>query len=96
MRGKNEKTLKEAIDELLTAYKLKDKLNETRLINSWEKVMGRVVARRTTELYISGRKLFVKLNSAPLREELSFNRNKMVTLLNEATGNKVIDEVILL
>lgn len=96
MAGNNEKTLKEAIEELLTVYKLKDKLLQTRLINSWEKVMGKSVANRTGEIYISGKKLFVKISSAALREELSYSREKILTLLNESAGAKVIDEVVLL
>jgi hypothetical protein len=94
--SKNEKILKDAIEEMLNTYKLKGKLNEVRLISAWEKIMGKMVANRTTDIYISGRKLFVKLNSSVLRHELSFGKEKMLQLLNNEVGEKVIDEVVLM
>jgi hypothetical protein len=92
----NEKILKDAIEEMLAAYKLKGKLNEVKVISSWEKIMGKAIANRTTDIYISGRKLFVKLSSAVLREELSFAREKMLKMLNDEAGEKVLDEIVLL
>jgi hypothetical protein len=92
----NEKTLKEAINEMLESYKLKGKLNEVKAINSWEKLMGKVISNRTTEIFISSRKLYIRLNSAPLREELSYARTKIIDMINKEVGEKVIEEVILL
>ena len=96
MRGSNEQTLKEAIDSLLKAYKLKDKLYEYRVVSGWENVMGKAVAKRTTEIYIKNRTLFVRLNSAPLKAEFSYAKSKIVAMLNEAVEYSVIDEVVLL
>jgi predicted nucleic acid-binding Zn ribbon protein len=96
MRKSNEQPLKEVIDKLLEVYKLKDKLSEVRLIGSWEKVMGKVIAVRTRELYIKDKKLFVSLNSPPLREELSYAKEKIKNMLNHEAGELVIDEVILI
>ena len=79
---------------MVQTYKLEDKLNETNLVHSWEKIMGTVVARRTTKLFISKRKLFVSLSSAPLRDELMQSRDKIAGRLNEEAGSVVIDEII--
>lgn len=95
MSEKNQYTLKEAINNLLKSYKLDTKLNEVKLLNSWEKVMGKVIAKHTTNLYINNGKLFVKVDSAPLREELLYAREKMVKMLNDEIGIKVIDEIVL-
>lgn len=91
----NEFTLKEAIEQLLQTYKLDGKLNEVKLMNSWEQVMGPAIQKYTRNLYISSRTLFVELSSAPLREELSYARTKIVKMLNEAAGASVIDDVVL-
>ena len=42
-RYSNELTLKEAIEQLLNAYGMKDKVNASRLINSWETVVGSMI-----------------------------------------------------
>ena len=94
MKRNNELSLGDAIKAMVKSYKLEDKLNETNLINSWEKVMGQVVAKRTSKLYIHNRKLFVSLSSAPLRDELTQSRDKIVARLNEEAGCQVIDEIL--
>jgi predicted nucleic acid-binding Zn ribbon protein len=91
----NEHTLKEAIDQLLKAYKLDGKLAERRLIASWEKVMGTMIARHTKDLYIKQKQLFVTLDSAALRNELLLAKTKIVKMLNEEAGSEVITEVVL-
>jgi len=90
----NDQSMKEVIDQMLKSFHLDQKINETRLINSWEKVMGKTVANRTVQLSIRNKKLFVTLNSASLREELHHAREKIVSLLNAESGGEVIDEII--
>jgi len=93
IRKSNEITLKDAIESLLDAYKLTGKLNETRLIASWDKVVGKHNARHTDDLYIKGETLFVKLDSAALKNELSMAKTKLITNLNRVAGVKVITEI---
>jgi hypothetical protein len=89
-------SLKEIIDQLLNTYKLRGKFNETHLITSWEKIMGKSIASRTTRLYIKEKKMYIKLNSAPLKNELNMSKSKVLELLYAELGEKVIEEVIFL
>ncbi len=95
MSKHNEHTLKEAIELLLKTYKLDDRLAEKKLIGSWESVMGVMIAKHTTDLFIKHKQLFVTLDSSALRNELSFAKSKIVTMLNKEVGREVINEVIL-
>jgi predicted nucleic acid-binding Zn ribbon protein len=95
MSKHNEHSLKDAIDLLLKTYKLDDRLSERKLISSWESVMGAMIAKHTKDIYIKHQQLFVTLDSAALRNELSLAKTKIVTMLNEAVGKNVINEVIL-
>lgn len=95
MSRHNEHTLKEAIEQLLKAYKLDSKLAERKLIASWQQVMGAMIAKHTTDLYIKHKQLFVTLDSAALRNELALAKTKIVKLLNDEVGSEVITEVIL-
>ena len=95
MQKSNEQTLKEVINQLLKAYRLDDRLDEVRLLNSWEKVMGKTITKHTKDIFIKNKKLFIKVDSAALREELSYAKEKIVTMLNEEAGKTVIEGVIL-
>ena len=95
MSKHNEHSLKDAIEQLLKTYKLDDRIAERRLVSSWESVMGAMIAKHTTDIYIKHQQLFVTLDSSALRNELSLAKSKIVKMLNEAVGHNVINEVIL-
>jgi hypothetical protein len=93
-RPPNDKSLKQAIDEMLKNPALQNKFLQHKLIASWEKVMGKTVANRTTKILFRDKKLFVYLTSASLRQELVNEREKIMNLLNEEAGTKIIEEII--
>lgn len=96
MKRSNQQTIGEAINEMLRVFGLQQKLDETKLIASWEKVMGKTIAKHTTRLYINKKKLFIHLNSSAARETLSYEREKIISLMNEEAGKPLIEEVVLL
>ncbi len=89
----NNQTIREVIEELIAAYRIGDKLNQTKVIGLWDSVVGKMIARETTHLYIKNRILYVKLNSPALREELGYARTKLIKSLNKAAGSEVIDDI---
>ena len=95
MRRSNEQPLKAAIEEFLDRFHLRDKLNQAKVLQAWEKVVGEMVARNTSQLHIRKKVLYVKVNSAALRNELLFARNKIMNALNKEAGAVVIEEIVL-
>ncbi|MBI3509187.1 MAG: DUF721 domain-containing protein [Bacteroidetes bacterium] len=91
----NEYTIAEAIREMMETYRLDGKINELKVLNSWEKVMGPVISKYTKKMQINNRILFIELNSAPLREELSYGKTKIISMLNSEAGANVIDDIVL-
>lgn len=89
-------SLKEAIDELLTAYKLRGRYNETYVVASWGRIMGTAIANRTSKIYVRNKKLYVKIDSAPLKNELSMSRSKIVEIFNKEVHEKVLEDVVFL
>lgn len=94
-RRSNEMPLKAAIEEFLDRFHLRDKLNQAKVIQAWEKVVGEMVARNTSQLHIRNKVLYVKVNSAALRNELLFARTKIMNALNKEAGATVIDDIVL-
>lgn len=90
----NELTLGDAIKAMIKNYRLKDKLTEVGLINSWEKVVGKMIANHTQKLYVKNRSLYIKLDSAALTNELKYSKEKIVKALNKEVGDNVIDEIV--
>ncbi|MDF3077016.1 MAG: RNA-binding protein [Sphingobacteriaceae bacterium] len=96
MSRTNDKSLKDAIEQMLQVYKLKRKFDETSLVNVWPELMGPMVANRTKQIYIRERRLYIKLESAVIKNELVMMRTQILDKMNEYAGSKVIDEIVLL
>ena len=88
--------LGDALKKMLETYELQEKFNETRLIGSWEAIMGKPIASRTHRIFIHEKKLFVELTSAPLKHELSLSRSKILELFNREIGQNIIEEIVIL
>lgn len=93
MKKTNEILLKDAISAFLKDNNLDTKLDETRIISAWEGVVGKLISRHTNQMYIKDRILFVRVDSAALREELGYQRSKLVKKLNQAAGVEAIDDI---
>ena len=78
----------------MSAYRLEGKINEVKLIASWEKVMGKTTAKHTNEIYLKNKTLYVALNSAALRAELSYAKDKIMLLLNTEAKQVVVENIV--
>ncbi|MBT0809974.1 DUF721 domain-containing protein [Litoribacter ruber] len=93
-RKKEMTPLKEAFEELLQTYRLKDRFNERMVVQAWGELMGNTVSSRTSSLFIKDKKLFVKLSSAAIKQELIMNKSKVMGLIEGRFGKGTIDDVI--
>lgn len=89
-----EQSLKDAIGSFLKTSRLSGKLANQKIIDGWEKIMGKMIAKHTTQISIYDKKLFLYLDSAPLKQELFYSREKIVQMLNEEAGEEVIKEIV--
>ena len=87
-------TIKSAFANLLIEYHIEDKFREKQLIASWSRVMGKPIANRTDKLYFREKKLFVHLNSAPLKSELDHSKKKVLEILNNEFGKGVVEDIV--
>ena len=86
----------DSIRSLMQAYRLQGKLDEVRIVESWEKIMGRPIALKTQQLYFKDQKLFVRLTSAPLKHEVNMSKSKVIELLNREVGTDAVKDVVFL
>jgi Dna[CI] antecedent, DciA len=87
MRHKNEVTLADAMQLMLKEYRLKSQLDETKVQQLWPQLMGNITVKRGV--------LHLQILSAPLRQELSFAKEKIRDLINSEMGTNYIKEVII-
>ena len=86
-------SVKDAIEAMLDSYKLRGKFDQNRLINSWESMMGKPISKRTEKIFIKEKVLFVKLNSAPLRQELTIAKSKVLEIIHRQFDKDLVNDV---
>ena len=88
--------LKQVIQEMVDAYNLNKKFDQTQIVNLWPKVMGNTIASRTKKVFMKGDKLFVEVESSVVKHELNMHKAKIIELFAKETGRIMIKEVIIL
>ena len=92
-RTSNEQPLKEVFENLLKIYRIEDKYHAAELEAMYKELMGPAVAKQTKQVYFNKGILSITLNSAVLKNELSYGRDKIRKLLNDKMGTEIIREV---
>lgn len=96
IKKSNETTLGQAIQQFVDSYRMDDKLREVSIINSWESVVGKMIASHTTKMYVKNRKLHIKMDSSVIVNELKYARKKIMTALNKKAGQIIIEDIVFL
>ena len=95
MKKKNNQIkLGDALKELMDTYKLNVKMNEVRLYEAWDNVLGPTIAKHTVSKQLIEGRLIIRLDSAALRNELAFSKSKIVNSLNEELGTEMVKEIM--
>ena len=95
MKRHNDQQLKDVLKEMIETYRLRSKLNQTKIKALWGDLMGPSISRYTTDIKIRGKKLYVNINSSSLKQELSMGRDKIRKIINEELGEEYIQEVVI-
>jgi len=90
-----EHSLQDAIQQFLNQSRIKGNIQALQVEEIWEKIMGKTIARYTDKIQLFGDKLVVTTQVAPLKQELLYQKEKIIQRVNEALGQKVIAEVII-
>ncbi|MEO6916748.1 MAG: DUF721 domain-containing protein [Chitinophagaceae bacterium] len=89
-------SMAEAMKQFLDNSRLKGFMQAVQIEEVWEKIMGKTIARYTEKISINGDKLFITTFVAPLKQELAYQKETIIERVNEALGEKIIREVVIL
>jgi hypothetical protein len=89
-----EVSIGEALKEFLKKSRLKNGVQAMQIEEAWEKIMGKTIANYTDKIEIINSTLFISTSVAPLKNELVYQREKIIERVNEELGERVIKEVV--
>ncbi|MCD4768670.1 MAG: DUF721 domain-containing protein [Bacteroidales bacterium] len=95
MRRKKTMLLTDVLKEYKKEMGIENRLREVELINSWEEIAGKAIARRTSKVYLKRGVLYIHLTSSVVRNELMMIREVLIQRLNEHAGDEIVKSVVL-
>ena len=95
MSKHNDKKIGEVLKTMLQDKKFGSKIYETKIKKFWSETMGTTINKYTTEIRLKNNRLFLRIESAPLRQEISYGKEKLIAVLNKELGEDYITEIII-
>lgn len=94
-RLSNESSIGDVLKAFIETNKLQSGMDKIDVQEAWKSLMGNGVNSYTKEVVLKGSTLYVSLTSAVLREELSYGKQKIITMINEELRKEVVTDIIL-
>jgi predicted nucleic acid-binding Zn ribbon protein len=85
----------DVLKQYLAQSRIRGDIQALQIDQVWENVMGKTIARYTENLKVINKTLFITTNVAPLKQELNFQKEKIKLRVNEALGEKVIENIVI-
>lgn len=84
----------EALKEFLNKSNLKSGIRAVQIEDVWADIMGKTIAHYTDKIQIIKNTLFIYTSVASLKNELIYQKPKIIVRVNEAFNETVITDVI--
>lgn len=90
-----ELSIQEAMQLFLRQSRLKNGIQAVRIESLWEEMMGKTISKYTEKIQIINQTLFITTSVAPLKNELLYQKEKIIQRVNEMMGENVIRDVVI-
>lgn len=76
-------------------YRMKQKINEVKLVNAWEEITGPLISKHTTEIKLVNKTLYVTFDNPPLKNEMMYRRFALIDAVNQALGVVAVEKIFI-
>ena len=89
------KNISKVLDDVLSQKHFKIGIDNLRVQEAWVKTMGKNIQKYTYTVKYKRGILYIKLKSSVLKEELTFEKEKVINLINQELGKKYVKDLVL-
>lgn len=96
MFKKEEQNIKSVMNSILQERsRFSDGMQKQNIANVWAAVLGGTISKYTRSIKLDKKTLYVNISSAALRNELIFEKEKLIIKLNKELNYRKIEELII-
>jgi predicted nucleic acid-binding Zn ribbon protein len=86
----------QAIQDLLKEYHIKSKFDEANLVASWERLVGKPVAKRTKKVFVRNKVVFVELDSPSMKHDLNLHKSHILEIFRKEFGADAVGDIVIM
>jgi hypothetical protein len=90
-----EYSMGDALKKFLQKSRLNGYMQALQIEDVWEKIMGKTIAKYTEKIQIHGQVLYITTTVAPLKQELLYQKEKIIERVNDVLGANTVKEVVI-
>lgn len=91
----NTNILSTLINKIISNPKISQRLDNLKAVECLEEILGKNIQKYILDAKIFNNKLLIKIKSSTVRNELSYQKEKIIIEINKKMGKKLISEIIL-
>ena len=95
MRRNNINTIAEVIKKLMRNNKLSKRFDNLNVLDVWNNIIGKDLEKYIKSTKLVDDKLYVKLRSSIVRNEISYKKTQLIQRINKKLKKDVIKDIIL-
>jgi predicted nucleic acid-binding Zn ribbon protein len=85
--------LKSLIADILRRNGWDHRYQEMEVLRCYREVVGEVIWKKTRESRLHGKTLVLKMDSGPLKQELYYQKTKLLEAINAMLGNEALEKL---
>ena len=85
--------LKSLIADILNRNGWQDRYQEMEVLRCYREVVGEVIWKKTRESRLHGKTLVLKMDSGPVKQELYYQKTKLLEAINAMLGNEAVEKL---
>ena len=89
------KNISKVLNDVLAQKQFRIGIDNLRVPEAWVKTMGKNIQKYTYTVKYKKGVLFIKLKSSVLKEELTFEKRKVINLINKELGKEYVKDLVL-
>jgi hypothetical protein len=93
-RGDSE-SIDKLVDSVFESLGYGNKIKEMEVVGAWKEIIGVSVANKTEKIFFNNGKLYVKLNSPVVKNELMMLKEGIKLALNKKVKAEIVKEIII-
>ena len=95
MKKHNDQPINDVLKGMMKKGPLSTGYYDSKVRKIWAEKLGKLIINHTSSIYFAKGTIYLKISSAPLRQELFMGRAALVDRFNEELGEKLVQQIIL-